>query len=285
MDALPQRRLVVERAVSLSLQAYAGVRGLAGNDRANPSFVIIGGQRCGTTSMYAYLSQHPQVQPSLRKEVHYFDIHYDRGLSWYGGHFPRNLPQGTITGEASPYYLLHPHSPRRAVADLPEDTIFIAMLRDPVSRAHSHHAHVTNKGFEWLEFEEAIEAEPERTDAAWERLLEDPCAQSAALQHFSYLRRGDYLPQLLRWQDAVGRDRLHVLDSEVLFRDPAAVYGQVLGWLGLHDHSLELYEQRNTYRRPPMRTSTRRWLESYFTEPNARLADWLGEEAPDWLHP
>ena len=92
-------------------------------------YLVIGEARCGTTSFYKWLIRHPAVGPVLTKEVQYFSDEYDRGLSWYRGHFPTiayaklvERRQGTrmVTGEASPYYLFHPLArdrPDAALAD------------------------------------------------------------------------------------------------------------------------------------------------------------------------
>ena len=77
------------------------------------------------------------------------------------------------TGEASPYYLFHPHVPGRVAEHLPRVKL-IAMLRDPVERAYSGYQHEVGRGFETLSFEEAIEAEPGRLEGERERMIADP---------------------------------------------------------------------------------------------------------------
>jgi len=75
---------------------------------ALPDFVVIGAQKSGTTSFYRDVIRHPHVGRSTKKEVHFFDHNFDKGLDWYRAHFPSpELKDGrrTITGEASPYYL------------------------------------------------------------------------------------------------------------------------------------------------------------------------------------
>src|ERR1700729_1507351 len=91
--------------------------------RMLPGFLIVGAQRCGTTSMYRTLSQHPAVVKSvLHKGVHYFDMNYGRGLGWYRAHFPltawgRWATSGSgaapVTFESSPYYMFPPLAPAR----------------------------------------------------------------------------------------------------------------------------------------------------------------------------
>jgi hypothetical protein len=109
---------------------------LPGPVGALPDFLIIGGQRCGTTSLHHYLAAHPAVRPATGKELQFFSIHHGRGERWYRAHFPPPSP-GTHSFEASPYYLFHPSVPARVAATLPAGR-FIALLRDPVVRAYSH---------------------------------------------------------------------------------------------------------------------------------------------------
>ena len=76
------------------------LRTLDADRRSLPDFVILGAQRAGSTTLYRALVGHPQVRRALLKEIHYFDLNYERGLRWYRAHFPRPK-RGTITDEAS----------------------------------------------------------------------------------------------------------------------------------------------------------------------------------------
>ena len=79
--------------------------------RMVPDFIIIGAQKGGTTSLYRYLIEHPNIAPIYVKEPHFFDIYYHKGLGWYRSHFPTAVEKyyaryvqkhDLITGEASP---------------------------------------------------------------------------------------------------------------------------------------------------------------------------------------
>src|SRR3954452_18491753 len=91
-------------------------RAITGPLRLTPDFIIIGAQKCGTTSLYHNLTKHPNVAPCFVKEVHYFDVHFEKGRAWYQSHFPSRpykyakqaANQPIVTGESSPYYLFHP---------------------------------------------------------------------------------------------------------------------------------------------------------------------------------
>lgn len=258
--------------------------------RVWPSFVIIGGQRCGTTSLYRYLAQHPQVAPViLDKGAHYFSTHHDRGLAWYRGHFvtdayrrylERRLDRPVITGEASPYYLYHPLAPGRMHELLP-DVKLIVMLRDPVKRAFSSHRHMIERGLDTLSFEEAIEAEPARLAGERERLMSDPSYYSFDHQHHAYLTRGLYADHLAVWRALYDPERMLVVQSEAFFRSTDEEYRRVTRFLGLDDHSLSRYEAHNPTQKTRLQPETRERLVEYFREPNERLYEMLGRRF-DW---
>ena len=110
--------------------------------RTLPDFLIIGAQKCGTSFLYRFLVKHPHVKSAFVKEVHYFDLNFAKGNNWYRSNFPLQVrnTRTYITGEASPYYLFHPHAARRASMVVPDAKLLI-LLRNPVDRAHSHYQH------------------------------------------------------------------------------------------------------------------------------------------------
>ena len=113
MAAEGRRRLPSPGAVVRHAKRSAtfGWRYLSADLRSMPDFVIVGAARSGTTSLYRWLGSHPDVAPAWKKEIHYFDEHYGRGMRWYRAHFPFRR-RGRVTGEATPYLLFHPLSPR-----------------------------------------------------------------------------------------------------------------------------------------------------------------------------
>jgi hypothetical protein len=251
--------------------------------RGLPSALIIGAQRSGTTSLFNYLVKHSDVLAPLGKEIHYFDFRYARGIRWYRGRFPYalRLRNGSLTLDASPYYLVHPLVPQRVAELLPEIKL-IALLRNPIDRAFSHHQHAVRDGRESLSFAEAIEKEPERLAGEEERLRIEPGYYSYNHRHYSYLHRGQYAEQLRRWGEHFPRSQMLVLQSERLFREPAAVTATVHAFLGLRPYRLERYKPflQGSYQRgiaPELRAA----LASYFEPWNRELYEWLGEEF-DW---
>ncbi|MCC6312615.1 MAG: sulfotransferase [Thermomicrobiales bacterium] len=248
----------------------------AANAWPGPDFIVIGAQRSGSTSLYRYLTAHPRIAPATRKEVHYFSLHHERGRAWYRRQFPHQATLGTITGEATPYYLFHPHAPGRVRMEAPQARL-LAILRNPVDRAYSHYAHEVAQGRESLSFEDAIAREPERLAAESARLAADPTFVSAIHQRWSYLARGRYAEQLRRWFELVPRDRVLVLRSEDLYTNPAATMERAALFLDLEPVWNIEPKAHNERDYPPMAATTRRDLERQFAVDNAALADLLDE--------
>jgi hypothetical protein len=259
--------------------------------RLLPSFIIIGAQRAGTTSLHDHLCHHPDVvEPTAakedvawRKELHFFDDRFWRGLGWYRSCFPlvtsrfvaRRCGGDLVAGESTPSYLFHPAVPAR-IAETLSTVRLIALLRDPIERAYSHYQLMRRKGLEDLPFEEALAAEEERLAGEEERILADPRYGSHHYRHHSYVLRGLYAEQLERWFAHFPRERMLIIRAEDFFADPAGIYAEVLRFLGLRPWELSTYVRRNRASYAPIDPELRARLEERFAEPNARLARLLG---------
>lgn len=274
---------------------HAGSRSfgrITAGSRIMPSFLICGGQRCGTTSLYRALAQHPAVLKAvLHKGIHYFDTNYHRGTDWYRAHFPlrrhaeRVMEQHGVPGqtfESSPYYLYHPHAAARIARDLPGVRL-IVLVRDPVERAYSQHAHEVARGFEMeADFARALELEPNRLRGQHARLTADPHAYSFAHQHHAYKARGEYAAALEQLAHQVGRDQILVLESEEFFSDPKAVYDRVQDFLGLPHLGYPDFDVHNARpRAEDMPDEIRAALREHYEPHDAALTAWLGR-TPAW---
>lgn len=261
-------------------------------DRARmlPGFLIVGAQRCGTTSMYRALSQHPGVLKAVfHKGVHYFDTQYGHSMSWYRAHFPlmaraRLIDRATgmeaLTFESSPYYMFHPLAGERIARDLPGVKLLV-LVRDPVERAYSAHAHEQARGFETESFDRALELESERLQGEVQRIIADPAYVSLSHQHHAYRERGKYSDQLSRLARLFGDDRIHVVDSGDFFSRPEPVYDAVLDFLGLPHRGYPRFDRHNSRPRSDMPPALRIALDQYFAPYDKRLADFLGRQ-PSW---
>ena len=246
---------------------------------ALPNFVIIGAQKSGTSSLYHLLSQHPYIRPAVRKELPYFSLFFDQGVEWYRSCFPapeQEWEQDTITGEASPYYLFHPHAPRRMSEEVPRARL-IVLLRNPVDRAYSHYQMIVKFGREPLTFEEALAAEEERLGDERAKMIDDEHYRSFTHQYFSYLSRGIYVDQLIYWSKFFDSEQTLVLKSEDFFERTPETLRLTLNFLGMPEREPEAWEiiLKGEYDRE-MEPATRQRLEEYFDPHNHRLYKYLG---------
>ena len=242
-------------------------RRLTAAARLPPGFLIIGAQKSGTTALFQHLLAHPLVLRPRRKEVHYFDFRYRLGPGWYRAHFPLWRPGAWMTFEKSPSYMLHPLAATRAAAFNPHLKL-IAILRDPVERALSHHAMKVRRGHEPLGFEEAVEAEPERMSGFEAAIDTAPDNRRSSARRYSYLKRGLYAEQLEAWLAHFPRENLLVLRTEDMRADGNRTLNRAFAFLGLPPHRLPLGEFMGQ-RRHAIDPALRKRLQSHFADDQA----------------
>jgi hypothetical protein len=256
-NELDAMKVLVENARDVpSAEKVSGEPGIG----ARPDFVITGAPQRGTSFLYYLLTRPPLVEPAARKELHFFDQpeRFDNGAEWYRRCFPQSAwkdGRRSITGEATPSYLFDPPVAKRMAEVVPQARL-IALLRNPIDRAYSHYQMQVKRGTEPSPFEEAIEQ-----------------------QHSSYVSRGIYVDQLLRWYEFFSKEQMLILKSEDFFERPVEILKVVLTFLDLPDwqpDASDLQQRRHTgaYKQK-MDPSTRRRLEAYFEPYNQRLYECL----------
>ena len=240
-----------------------------------PDFLIIGCQKGGTTSLFDDLTHHPEVAAAKAKEIHYLDIHYDKGVNWYRSFFPKT--RDGVTGEASPYYLFHPLVPERAKRLLPDGRL-IVLLRNPVERAYSHYQMVVRIGIEPLSFEEALACEKERIEAEEEKILHNPFYDSFNYRYYSYAARGLYVVQLERWLRFFSKEQVLVMSSEQYFESPQTVYDRLTRFLDISPHRPAGFARINKGEYGGLKPEIRKRLAAFYRPYNQRLYRLLGED-------
>jgi hypothetical protein len=178
-----------------------------------PNFLVIGAMKAGTTSLYHYLAQHPQIFMPRIKELDFFAVegNWPRGLDWYRRQFADAVSGAIAVGEASTVYTKYPRYlgvPGRIAEHLPQARL-IYLVRDPLARMRSHYAHRV-----------AVGAERQPIDHA---LLNNPV----------YLDYSRYALQIEQYLPYFPPDRLLVLASEDLRNDRRRTIQQVFEFLGV----------------------------------------------------
>jgi len=239
-----------------------------------PDFIIIGSPRCGTTSLYKYITFHPQILSATEKEICFFSEHFNRGINWYSAHFfPKIDTQNLLTGEATPTYLNHPLADKRLYQSLPQVKLII-ILRNPVARTFSHYQMCVRRGTEKRSFEEAMNAEIEILAKATETDLEN----AIYWKQCEYIEKSLYVYSIRRWMRLFPKEQFLILQSEDFYANPAVTLQEVFTFLGLPDYQLANYQKYNAALYQPALDATHQRLSEFFQPYNYKLEEELGRK-------
>lgn len=245
--------------------------------RVFPDFIIPGETKCGTTSLYHYLTQHPRIRSALVKEPNNFINYGGSPLLCRMNYIFRweQLARRAITGEASAEYFSK-SGVAEVISKLLPNAKIIILLRDPIARAFSDHQMFFKDGRERVPFAETV-----RRSVAW---LSDPSLEplvdaAGRPNHnpIRYVGRGIYLPSLRRWQACFPPEQVLVMKSEDLFDDPQSTTERVFQFLGLSPRPLRdvSVRKKGSYAEK-MDAETRGSLAAFYRPHNEALYAHLG---------
>jgi hypothetical protein len=203
-----------------------------------PNFLLIGAAKAGTTSLYHYLRQHPQVYMCPVKEPKFFAFEDTEPGSCRGTGNRDSMSQlitdiegyralftgvssEKAVGEASPQYLYVPEASSRIRRYVPEARL-IAVLRNPVERAYSSYLHLVREGWEQLSFSEALNEEEERVRDNWPIM-------------WHHKNGGFYHEQLKRYYELFEPEQIRVYLYEDLKEDPVGMTQSIFRFLGVDE--------------------------------------------------
>jgi hypothetical protein len=212
---------------------------ITASSRRLPDFLIIGAAKSGTTSLFHYLSQHPQIKPARKKEIHFFDINYSKGVNWYRAYFPIRK-KNQLAFEASASYYCYPDVPQR-IHDLIPTVKIIMVVRNPIDRAWSHYWEAVDRGIEKRDFM-------------------DTCSNDSP-----YLEGGHYRKWLDNYLRYFKPSQLYILDHVEL----TTRFADVFDFLGIENHRIDTSQRYKVGRSDRvMPDEIRIWLEGYYKKLN-----------------
>jgi len=195
-------------------------------------FLLVGAQKSGTTTLHAYLNEHPQIQMAKKKELHFFNnetffldqsVNYNKYYhSWFEQNSDHQYDKNLLKGEATPAYLYCRNAATRIWQYNPAMKIII-ILRNPIERAFSHWNMEHNRGADPLSFENALRQEETR------------CQKALPLQHYiySYVDRGFYTSQIREYWRCFGENQVLILKYDQLRENPALIVQKLFAFLDI----------------------------------------------------
>lgn len=264
--------------------------------RNSPDFIIIGAQKSGTSSVHYYLSQHPGLQASKPKEIHYFDKWINHGYSrkWYEYYF-KSFGNNKLYFEASPNYIYH-HSAAQSLSMMYPGIKMILILREPVERAFSAwnmYKHMFDKGYDMNRLKGKYPGEP---NPVHQHLMKDrtrfptfsetldielELMEKGESIEPSILRRGLYIDQLKNYYQYFEKEQILVLGFRDLLMNTKSFLDKIFEFLGVESMpykkiKLKALNQRDyTCQLKPQEQS---FLEEFYRQPNKELFQHLQKE-------
>jgi hypothetical protein len=205
-------------------------------------FVVIGAEKSGTTSLWRYLEDNPSIRVPAHKEAPFFsEAIYPEQLRGYMRALFKDAPRHATLGKVTPAYMHGtPEAPVPVIASRIRETFpgvsLVALLRDPVARAHSAHRMMRRLGIERRDFSRAIDELLDRDALQHARTTPDP--------RNTYIVAGEYGRILGTYLDLFPNEQLHVELSVDLDRAPGEVVSRVCEFLGVEPHEPRLLGER-----------------------------------------
>jgi len=222
-----------------------------------PSFIVGGTPKAGTSSLFDWLSSHPQVAPSRQKEINYFDRNFHEGWEWYTAFWPKNAPREALKFEATPGYLYCVTCPKRMHAFSPALKL-IFVLRDPASRAHSDWKMWFRQGITSQPFSDMVDEclallslDWVVTGKVYSNLLVQNCQKAGLIKcQENIVAKGLYAEQVSRYLQYYARTQLFLIRSETMFAEPAETLKALQWFLGLSEFDFGQLRAVNTADNP-----------------------------------
>ena len=250
---------------------------ITGPMRILPDFLIIGAKRCGTTSLYYHLPEHPCIAKSHHDSMGFFNDNFHLGLNWYRSFFPTNFYKKSLKSKFQKllaFDVTTGYIEKEFTADniyqTKPDMKIISILRNPVDRAYSQYHLDVREKVETRSFEQAI------TEEIDELKRKDLASHNNADRRFlsgksNYLKKGLYALQLKYWFKIFPRENLLILSTEEFESNQQAVYNKIFKFLDISSFEVKDTKKMRKANYVKMNNKTRQTLLEFFRPQNEEL--------------
>ena len=273
---------------SLKVDIYRKIRynllqrhiyGLTSSFRVLPDFLVIGSKRCGTTSLYEYLGQHPCIKKSSHDHIGFFDDNFHLGMGFYKSFFPTIFEKmffefkngKLLTNDVTSSYIQNSQTATKIFQTLP-NTKIIAILRNPIDRAYSEYNLDLRANPDIQSFETIIQNEIDNMGNK---------NDDEVIKNKHYLKKGIYFDQLKPWFKLFPKKNILILSTEKFGKDTNNIFNIIFEFLNLENYNIENSKrmQKGTYTK--LNSKTREKLLKFYKLKNNQLYDLINEKF-DW---
>ena len=273
---------------SLKMNIYRKIRynllqrhiyGLTSSIRVLPDFLVIGAKRCGTTSLYEYLGEHPCIKKSSHDHIGFFDDNFDLGIGFYKSFFPTIFEKKflefknrkLLTNDVTSSYIQNSQTATKIFQTLPDKKI-IAILRNPIDRAYSEYNVDLRVNPNIQSFETIIQNEIDNMENK---------DDGEVIKNKHYLKNGIYFDQLKPWFELFPKKNILILSTEKFGEDANNIFNIIFKFLNLENYNIENSKrmQKGTYAK--LNPKTRERLLKFYKLKNNKLYDLINEKF-DW---
>ena len=249
---------------------------LTGSIRVLPDFLVIGAKRCGTTSLFYHLPEHPCISKSPHDNMGFFNDNFHLGVNWYKSFFPTIFTRNKIKSEFGNFLAfdvtttyMEEESTANNVYQIKPNMKIIVILRNPVDRAYSqYHLNLREKA-EKRSFEDAMEENMnELNKESYERYEIKP---KFSVEENNYLKKGLYAQQLRHWLNIFPMESMLILSTDEFESNQQVIYNKIFEFLNISQFEVKNTEKMEKGSYPQMKSETRSLLLDYFRSHNNEL--------------
>lgn len=260
-------------------------RTLTSSSRTFPDFMVIGFPKCGTKSLFSYVTQHPNIGIPTKYGKYFFDANFNRGINWYKAHYPTEKQKRMLKekngkyclGDYSARYMMYYPSALRIKKIVP-NTKLIVVLRNPADRAYSQF-NFKKKWDDSLSFNDAIEEDEKRLQN-WEYMVENNLItrENHVETKTPYFTMGKYVTHLKEWFKVFPKEQFHFVPTDNMSDkiEIQKTVSKVFKFLGLADFEIKEFTRKNVGSYEKIDVEERKILRDYYKPHNEELERLLG---------
>ena len=255
-----------------------GFFGISSPFRTLPNFIIIGVKRCGTTTLYEQLSEHPCIEKSAHDNLGFFNNNFELGVNWYKSHFVTNFKKNQIKkkyGKFATYDVTSSYIQKKKTAEnifsvLPSVKL-ILILRNPSDRAYSEYNQNIVDEDESRSFEELIKREIHEIKNKGNESME------FSVDKINLVKKGIYIKQILPWLEIFPKKQILIISTEEFDENTSETYNKIFRFLELPKYEIKNNKRYRKGNYEKMKEETRQTLNNFYQKYNEELFQKIGK--------